>query len=40
MLLDTKNQNIYGLGVEISMVFETLRHFLFKEDGTTMYSHD
>jgi hypothetical protein len=34
MLLDTRNKNIYGLGVENSMVFEILRHFLFKGDGT------
>jgi hypothetical protein len=32
MLLDTINKNIYGLGVEISMIFEILGYFLFKEE--------
>jgi hypothetical protein len=40
MLLDTRNKNIYSLGVGILVVFEILRHFLFKGDGTTMYCHD
>jgi hypothetical protein len=30
MLLDTRNNNIYGLGVGISMVFEIFGNFLFK----------
>jgi hypothetical protein len=30
MLLYTKNKNMYGLGVRISTVFETIGHFLFK----------
>jgi hypothetical protein len=35
MLLDTRNKNIYGLGVGISTVFKILGHFLFKGDKTT-----
>jgi hypothetical protein len=31
---------MYGLGVEISMVFEIFRHFLFREDRTILYGHD
>jgi hypothetical protein len=30
MLLDTRNKNIYGLGVGISMNFEIIGHFLLK----------
>jgi hypothetical protein len=30
LLLDTRNKNIYGLGVGISVVFEILQNFLFK----------
>jgi hypothetical protein len=30
MLLDTRNKNIYGLGVRISTFFEIFGHFLFK----------
>jgi hypothetical protein len=33
MLLDTRNKNIYGLGVGISTVFKILWHFLFKGGG-------
>jgi hypothetical protein len=38
MLLDTRNCNICGLEVGISMVFEIIRHFLFEGlgDGTTI----
>jgi hypothetical protein len=36
MLLDTRNNNIYGLGVEISKVFEILGHFLFKRGTVTL----
>jgi hypothetical protein len=36
----TLQKNMYGLGVKISMVFEILRHFLIKGEGTTMYSND
>jgi CRISPR/Cas system CMR-associated protein Cmr3 (group 5 of RAMP superfamily) len=38
MLLDTRNNNICGLEVGISKVFEILGHFLFKGDRTTTYS--
>jgi hypothetical protein len=31
MFLDTWNKNMYGLGVGISLVFEILGHFLFKD---------
>jgi hypothetical protein len=30
MLLDTRNKNIYGLGVGISTVFKILGYLLFK----------
>jgi hypothetical protein len=30
MLLDTRNKNIYGLGVGISRVFEIFGHFLYQ----------
>jgi hypothetical protein len=33
MLLDTRNKNIYGLGVGISTVFEIFGHFLFRGMG-------
>jgi hypothetical protein len=32
-LLDTRNKNIYGLGVGISTLFEIFMHFLFKRGG-------
>jgi hypothetical protein len=38
MRLDTRNKNIYGLGVGFSMVFEIFGHFLFQGDGTTPYN--
>jgi hypothetical protein len=40
MLLDTRNKNIYGLGVGISKVFKILVHILFKEERTNPWSHD
>jgi hypothetical protein len=40
MLLDTRNNNIFGLEEGISNVVEILGHFLFKGDRTTRYSHD
>jgi hypothetical protein len=40
MFFDTRNKNMYGLGVGISTVFEILGHFLFREDRTTPYDHD
>jgi hypothetical protein len=42
MLFDTRNKNIYGLGVGISTGFEKLGHFLFKGGGgeTSMYDND
>jgi hypothetical protein len=33
MFLDTRNKNMYGLGVGISTVFEIAEHFLFKGGG-------
>jgi hypothetical protein len=42
MFLDTRNKNMYGLGVGISTVFEIAEHFLFNggRGGTTPYVHD
>jgi hypothetical protein len=40
MVLETRNKNMYGLGVGISTVFENFGHFLFNGDGTTPYDHD
>jgi hypothetical protein len=31
--LDTRNKNMYGLGMEISMIFEILGYFLFQGRG-------
>jgi hypothetical protein len=33
MLLDTRNKNMYGLGVRISTVVDKIWHFLFKGNG-------
>jgi hypothetical protein len=40
MFLDTRNKNMYRLGVGISMIFKILGHFLFKGDGSIPYGHD
>jgi hypothetical protein len=39
-ILDTRNKNRYGLGVEISMFFYVLLHYQLNGDETTMYNHD
>jgi hypothetical protein len=33
MVLDTRNKNMYGLGVGISIVFQIFRNFLFLRGG-------
>jgi hypothetical protein len=33
MSLDTRIKDMYVLGVEITIVFEILRHFLFRKKG-------
>jgi hypothetical protein len=40
MRLDTRNKDIYGLGVGDSTVFKIIEHLRFKGDGTTPYGHD
>jgi hypothetical protein len=40
MFLDTRNKNIYGIGMRISTVIEISEHLLFKVDGTIPYGHD
>jgi hypothetical protein len=35
MFLDTRNKNIYGLGMGISIVFKIFSHFLFLGVGLT-----
>jgi hypothetical protein len=40
MLLDTRNKNIYGLGLGISTVFKIFGDFLLRGDGITPYGRD
>jgi hypothetical protein len=41
MFPDTKNKNIYGVWVGISMVFKIfMEHLWFKGDGAIPYGHD
>jgi hypothetical protein len=40
MFLDTRNKNIYGLGVGISMVSKIFSYFPFLGDGVDPRSHD
>jgi hypothetical protein len=42
MFFDTRNKNMYGLGVGITTVFKIAEHFLFKGGGAgiTPYGHD
>jgi hypothetical protein len=40
MFLDTRNKDMFGLQVGISIVFKILEHLGCKGDGTIPYSHD
>jgi hypothetical protein len=40
MLLDTRNKNLYGLGVGISVVLRYYNTSCLRGDRTTMYHHD
>jgi hypothetical protein len=40
LLLDTRNKNIYGLGMGISTVFEIFGHFLYQGDRINQVGYD